>query len=214
MTTEGLVLARRSHGCGFSGVEADGRAAGCACGQLVRGLGFAATAGNRQKWGLVMSEDRTTVAKRRRARRPTEAAARLDRLRQRNAAQLETQREAERRVETALQAYVDADVSIGAVERARDDKVAGLEREIEQARAAAQLEIEQIRAQQAVAAWQINEAGRTAEQISELLELPQKETRQLLRLGRTMANTTVTDRNSTAVPAGQQQPSEQPDLGC
>ena len=96
-----------------------------------------------------MVEDGTT--KRRRARRPTEAAARLQRLRQRNADQLEAQREAERRIETALKAYVDADVSITAVEQARDEKVAGLEQQIEQAREAAQERIEQIRAHQAVA---------------------------------------------------------------
>src|SRR5918997_2752345 len=128
--------------------------------------------------GFVMVEDDTT--KRWRARRPTEAAARLQRLRQRNADQLEAQREAERRIETALKVYVDADVSITAVERARDEKVAGLGQQIEQAREAAQDRIEQIQAQQAVAVWQLNGAGRTVEQIAELLEMPQKETRRLL----------------------------------
>jgi hypothetical protein len=63
-----------------------------------------------------MTEDRT-AATRRRARRPTEAAARLDRLRKRNADQLEAQRDAERRIETALKNYVDLDVSISVVEQ-------------------------------------------------------------------------------------------------
>lgn len=159
-----------------------------------------------------MAEDRT-AAKRRRARRPTEAAARLDRLRKRNADQLEAQREAERRVESALQAYVDADISISVVEQARDEKVRDLERQIELARTAAQEEIEQIRARQAMAVWQINDAGRTLEQISELLELPEKETRRLLRVGRTTANTDTGDHNHDSAPAvQQQQPSEQRDL--
>jgi hypothetical protein len=159
-----------------------------------------------------MAEDRT-AAKRRRARRPTEAAARLDRLRKRNADQLETQREAERRVESALQAYVDADISISAVEQARDEKVRGLERQIELARTTTQEEIEQIRTRQAMAVWQVNDAGRSVEQISDLLELPEKETRRLLRVGRTTANTDTGGHNHDGAPTVQrQQPSEQRDL--
>lgn len=163
-----------------------------------------------------MAEDGTT--KRRRARRPTEAAARLERLRQRNADQLEAQREAERRIETALKVYVDADVSISAVTRARDEKVTGLEQQIEQAREAAQERIEQIRAQQAVAVWQLNGAGRTVEQIAELLEIPQKDTRRLLSAGRSVAesdpaaapgkNSTPSDNNAAS--ADRQQPAQQP----
>jgi hypothetical protein len=133
-----------------------------------------------------MTEDRVG-AQRRRVRRPTEAAARLERLRKRNADQLRAQRDAERRIESALQAYVDAEVSVGGVEQTRDGKIANLEQQIEQVRAAAQEEIEQIRLQQAVAVWQISDAGRTVQQISELLEIPQKDTRQLLSTGRTAA---------------------------
>jgi hypothetical protein len=163
-----------------------------------------------------MVEDDAT--KRRRARRPTEVAARLERLRQRNADQLEAQREAERRIETALKAYVDADVSISAVARARDEKVAGLERQIEQAREVAQDRIEQIRAQQALAVWQLNGAGRTVEQIAELLEMPQKETRRLLSVGRSVAESdpaAAPGKNSSpsgnnAVSAHRQQPAQQP----
>jgi len=163
-----------------------------------------------------MVEDGTT--KRRRSRRPTEAAARLERLRQRNANQLEAQREAERRIEAALKAYVDADVSIRAVERARDEKVTGLEQQIEQARDAAQDRIEQIQAQQAVAVWQLNAAGRTVEQIAELLEVSQKDARRLLSAGRTAVelDSVATSGNSNsstpsgnAAPADQQQPAQQ-----
>ncbi|MGH4011283.1 MAG: hypothetical protein ACRDTH_24505 [Pseudonocardiaceae bacterium] len=160
-----------------------------------------------------MVEDGTT--KRRRARLPTEAAARLQRLRKRNADQLEAQREAERRIEAALTAYVDADVSITAVERARDEKVTGLEQQIEQAREAAQERIEQVRAQQAVAVWQLNTAGRTVEQIAELLEVSQKEARRLLSAGRTAAESDpdAVSGSSTpfdnAAPAEQQQPAQQ-----
>lgn len=156
--------------------------------------------------------------KRRRARRPTEVAARLERLRKRNADQLEAQREAERRIEAALKVYVDADVSISSVEQVRDEKVAGLERQIEQAREAAQERVEQIRAQQAVAVWQLNDAGRTVEQIAELLEVSQKETRRLLSAGRTVGESdpvaapgkSSTPSGNNAAPADGQQSVQQP----
>lgn len=158
------------------------------------------------------------TTKRLRARRPTEAAARLERLRQRNAGQLEAQREAERRVEAALKAYVDADVSISAIESDRDEKVAALERQIEQARETARVKAEQIRAQQAVAVWQLNAAGRTVEQIAELLEVPQKDARRLLSAGRTAAESdpdsaagnSSTRPSDSAALADRQQPAQQP----
>jgi hypothetical protein len=163
-----------------------------------------------------MSEDRT-AATRRRARRPTEAAARLDRLRKRNADQLEAQRDAERRIETALKNYVDLDVSISVVEQERDEKVSDLERQIEQAREAARLKVEQLRVQQAIAVWQLNSAGRTVEQIAELLEMPQKEARRLVSAGRTAAKperTDASDETTTpsvgAAAADQQPPTQQP----
>jgi hypothetical protein len=164
-----------------------------------------------------MTEDRT-VTKRQRARRPTEATARLDRLRKRNADQLEAQREAERRVEAALNDYVDADVSISAIEQACEEKIRALKRLIEQARTAAQAEVEHIRARQAMAVWQISDAGRTVGQIVELLELPEKEARRLVRVGRPTTNTNTNtnavaggDRNA-ALSDGQEPPSEQRDL--
>lgn len=161
-----------------------------------------------------MTEGRTTT--RRRARRSTESTARLERMRQRNADQLEAQREAERRIETALQAYVDAEVSISALERDRDDKVAALEQLIEQACAAAQVEIDQVRTQQAMAVWHIRDAGRTVQQIAELVELPQTEVRRLVRIVSPAVNSdniAVTDpRDSTASTERPQQPSEQGEL--
>lgn len=161
-----------------------------------------------------MTEGTTT---RRRARRPTEAAARLELLRQRNAHQLEAQREAERRIEEALKAYVDADVSISAFEHDRDAKVAAWGQQIEQAREAARVKIEQIRARQALAVWQLNTAGRTVEQIADLLEVSQKEARRLLSTGRTTAEsdplaapaTNGTPAGTTA-PIDRQQPTEPP----
>lgn len=155
------------------------------------------------------------TATRRRARRPTEAATRLERLRQRNAHQLETQREAERRIEEALKAYVDADVSISALEHDRDEKIAAWEQQIEHARETARVKVERIRARQALAVCQLNTAGRTVEQIAELLEVPQKEARRLLSAGRTAAESdppadpfTNGTPSGTTAPTDRQQPTE------
>jgi hypothetical protein len=115
-----------------------------------------------------MTEARV-AAQHRPARRPTEAALRLDRPRTRNVDHLQAQRDAQRRIETAVQAYV-----------------AG-EQQIEQIRAAAQNHITQIRQQQAIAVWHISHAGRTVQQISELLEIAQKDTQRLLSAGWTAA---------------------------
>jgi hypothetical protein len=134
------------------------------------------------------------AAKHRPARRLPEAAVRLDRPRKRNVDYLQAQRDAQRRIETALQAYV------------------ALEQQIEQIRAAAQSHITQIRQQQAIAVWHMSHVGRTVQQISELLEIPQKDTRWLLSAGRTAAahqptRQSTDDRPSHCTnPPDQQQP--------
>lgn len=115
-----------------------------------------------------MTEARA-AAQRRRTRRPTEAAGRLDRSRRRNVDYLQAQRDAGGRIEAALHAYV------------------ALEQQIEQVRAAAQNDIKQIRQQQAIAVWQMSHVGRTVRQIAELLEIPHKDIRRLLSAGRTAA---------------------------
>lgn len=122
-----------------------------------------------------MTEARAAAA-RRRLRRPTESAVRLDRPRQRTVDDLRGQPDAERRIETVRRAYVV------------------LVQQIEQVRAAAQDDIDQIRQQQAIAVWQMSLAGRTVAQISELLEISQADTWQLLTAGRTAAVHATDDR--------------------
>ena len=78
-------------------------------------------------------------------------------------------------------------------------EIRALKRQIEQARAAAQAEVDHIRARQAMAVWQISDTGRTIGQIVELLELPEKEARRLVRVGRPTTNTDAAagcDRNA------------------
>jgi hypothetical protein len=117
------------------------------------------------------------------------AQRRLDGPRQRNVDYLQAQRDAERRIETALHAYV------------------ALEQQIEQVRAAAQNDINQIRQQQAIAVWQISLAGHPVQQISKLLEISQKDTRQLLTAGRTAAAQPTDERPSHSTnPPDQQEP--------
>ena len=123
------------------------------------------------------------------ARRPTEAAASLDRLRQRNVDYLRPQPDAQRRIDTALHAYV------------------ALEQQIEQIHTAARNDINQIRQQQAIAVWQMSQTGRTVQQIAELLDIPQADTWQLLSAGRIAAAYATDDQPSHHTnPPDQQQP--------
>ena len=135
-----------------------------------------------------MTEARAAAA-RRRIRRPSEAAVRLDRPRQRTVDDLQAQQDAERRIETARRAYV------------------ALAQQIEQIYAAAQNAINQIRQQQAIAMWQISHTGCTVAQISELLGIPQADTWQLLSAERAAAAHATDDRVFPRInPPDQQQP--------
>jgi hypothetical protein len=140
-----------------------------------------------------VTEARAAAAPRR-ARRRTEATVRPDRPRQHNLDYPQAQRDAQRRIDTLLHAYV------------------ALEQRIEQIHTAAQNDINQIRQQQAIAVWQISHTGRTVQQISKLLEIPQADTGQLLSTGRTAAAHTTDDRPSpsTNPPDQQQSPAPHP----
>jgi hypothetical protein len=140
-----------------------------------------------------MTEARAAAA-RRRIRRPTEAAVRLDRPRQRTVDDLQALQEAERRIETARRAYV------------------ALEQQIDQIHAAAQNDIDQVRQQQAIAVWQMSHTGRTVAQISEFLGISQADTWQLLSAGRSAAAHATDDRLSprTNSPDQQRPPAPHP----
>lgn len=139
-----------------------------------------------------MTEARAAAAYR--IRRPTEAAC--DGI-GRACATSTTSRHSEtlqRRIETALHAYV------------------ALEQRIEQVRAAAEHDINRIRQQQAIAVWQMSRAGRTVPQISELLEISQADAWQLLSAGRSAAARAAEDRffHRTNPPDQQQPPAPHP----
>lgn len=123
------------------------------------------------------------------ARRPTEAVVRPDRPRQRNVDYPQAQRDAQRRIDTALHTYV------------------ALEQQIKQIHTAAQNDINQIRQQRANVVRHISHTGRTVQQIAELLDIPQADTWQLLSAGRTAAAHATDDRPSPSTnPPDQQQP--------
>ena len=131
-----------------------------------------------------MTEARAAAAYR--IRRPTEAAC--DWI-GRACATSTTSRYSEtlkRRIETALHAYLT------------------LEQRLVQVRAAAEHDINRIRQQQAIAVWQMSRAGRTVQQISELLKIYQADTWQLLSAGRSAAAHATDDRRraQTPVPPG------------
>ncbi|WP_460959123.1 hypothetical protein [Parasphingorhabdus pacifica] len=134
-----------------------------------------------------MTESTTTRGKR--PRRSTRISQRLERVRQRNADQLAEQRAREERVETALGEFVEAGDAIATEEHACEEKVATYQRKIDELRSETQQKVADQHARQAQAALAIHEAGRTVDQVAELLELrSEKEARRLIAAGREAAD--------------------------
>ncbi|MBQ0927555.1 hypothetical protein [Saccharopolyspora endophytica] len=124
----------------------------------------------------------------RRPRRSTRISQRLERARQRNADQLAEQRWREQRVEDALREFIEAGEAIAAEDAACEAKVAALQRKIDALCAESRERVTGEHTRQAQAALAIHEAGRTVEQVGELLELrSEKEARRLITAGRTAA---------------------------
>lgn len=124
----------------------------------------------------------------RRPRRSTRISKRLERARQRNADQLAEQKQREQRVEDALREYIEAGDAIATEDAACEEKVAALHRKIGALRAESQERVIGEHTRQAQAALAIHEAGRTVEQVAELLELrSEKEARRLIAAGRAAA---------------------------
>lgn len=131
-----------------------------------------------------MAESSTTG---KRVRRSTKTSERLQRARERQNEQLAEQKAREKRVRDAMRAFIDADEQRAEVEEAGQAKVADLERKIEEVNAETAAKVAGVRASQERSVWEMSQAGRTAEQIAELLELSVKETRRLLTAGRKAA---------------------------
>jgi len=117
-------------------------------------------------------------------RRSTEASRRLEQARRRNTLQLAEQREREERVDGALLTYVGAGEKLDAAERECEEMVAEYERKIEQLYADMRVRVSGEQAEQACAALVIHEAGRTVQQVADLLEVSVKEARRLIAAGR------------------------------
>ncbi|WP_406690333.1 hypothetical protein REH65_31180 [Saccharopolyspora sp. ID03-671] len=127
----------------------------------------------------------STSTRSRRPRRSSRMSQRLERARQRNADQLAEQKQREQRVEDALREYIEAGEAIATEDAACEEKVAALQRKIDALRAESQERVTGEHTRQAQAALAIHEAGRTVEQVAELLELrSDKEARRLIAAGR------------------------------
>ncbi|WP_034271040.1 hypothetical protein [Haloechinothrix halophila] len=129
-----------------------------------------------------MTETKTSPKKR--ARRSTLASRKLEAARQRLANQLAEERDREERIKQALRSFMDAGQKIAAAEEACEEKVAELEKRIERLREKAQENVAGAHTEQTCAALTMHEAGRTMEQVAELLEVSQKEARRLIAAGR------------------------------
>jgi hypothetical protein len=129
------------------------------------------------------------------AKRDSEA---LRAARERHQKQRAAERDAEKRVDAGLRDYVKATERVAAAEAAVEGKVAELEnrkaeldRRITETREGLVSKTAGLRGQQAAAVLSIHEAGRTVEQIAELLDVPRKRTRALLNEARTTGGDTA-----------------------
>ncbi|MDA3644386.1 hypothetical protein LZ318_30760 [Saccharopolyspora indica] len=130
-----------------------------------------------------MAESATTEG--RRPRRSARISRQLEEARRRNVQQLAEQRERERRVEGALREFVEAGDAIAMERAACEDRIAVLRRKMEVKQEESEAAVAGERDRQARAALEIHEAGRTVEQVADLLELSgEKEARRLIAAGR------------------------------
>jgi hypothetical protein len=120
-----------------------------------------------------------------RTRRSTRVSEQLERARRRNIEQLAELRSREEQVERALRDYFVVREKISDATKDSEAKVAHLLRQVEQIRAETGRTVTGLENAAAHAALLIHQAGRTVPQVAELLGVPQKSARQLIRTGRT-----------------------------
>lgn len=134
----------------------------------------------------------------RRPRLDGTAAQHLDRLRA-NKAQLDAEKhERERREDAALTKFVTACARVELLERERDEKLAELRRQADRLRADCKAHAQEAVADEVAALSELRVAGRTAEEIAALLELPKERVRRLLRSTRQPARRRAAPRAETA----------------
>lgn len=127
-----------------------------------------------------MSEPRNTG---RRARRSGAGSERLAQLKA-NKARLDAEKaERERLEETALVKIAGLWSRVEEFKQARDEKLQQLQQEAAQLRADTKTQIEAVEAEQNAALVQLHAAGRTADEIAALTELPKDRVRKALREG-------------------------------
>lgn len=132
-----------------------------------------------------MTELETTPRKR--ARRSTATSRKLEEARRRLARQLAEERGREERIKRALREFMTAGEKIAAAEKACEEKVTELQNRIKRLRDQAAEKVVGAHTQQARAALTMHEAGRTVEQVADLLAVSEKKARQLIATGRDAA---------------------------
>jgi hypothetical protein len=132
-----------------------------------------------------MTESKTT--QRKRARRSTAASRKLEEARRRLASQLAEEREREERIKQALREFMAAGERIAVAEEVCEEKVAVLQNRIRRLREQEREKVAGAHGQQARAALMMHEAGRTVEQVADLLALSEKKARLLIAAGRDVA---------------------------
>ncbi|KGI79306.1 hypothetical protein IL38_24310 [Actinopolyspora erythraea] len=137
-----------------------------------------------------MTEDTVTVEqegqdrpKRSQRGRRTSSAAKQHLRQLRNAKkELDSERaERERREDAALSRYAEAAARVEVIEQQRRQKVEDLERQITETNEKAQVQVSETESEKLAALRELNELGRSAEELSRLFEIPVKRVRSMLR---------------------------------
>lgn len=133
----------------------------------------------------------------RRTRLNEAANQHLERLRA-NKAQMDLKkREREQREDSALARFAEACSRAERLLHERDQKLAELANQADELRASCQAQVEQSQTDQVAALNELRAAGRTAEEIAALLELPRERVRRLLRTPRQSRRRTSTNTNGS-----------------
>ncbi len=157
----------------------------------------------------------STMAPQKKNRRSTAKSQKLEAARTRLAVQLAEERDREKRVLAELEAFLVAEERIAATNAACEAKVAELENRIARQRELARDKTASARRRQAIAALTMHEAGRKVSQVAELLQLSQREARDLIAAGRAAAgpssgSTGVLPATAAVVDHGRRRAEEHP----
>lgn len=150
-----------------------------------------------------MTEDTATGAEASRGmRRSTRVTKQLEQLRERETAQRAEEEDRRRRLDQGMRDYAAAAAVIADKEESAQRKIDGLRARIVRLEEEMGAALSESRDRQARAVLEIHQAGKTVQQVAELLNLSAKRTRQLIKDGRRVVAAAAEHRDDPGEGAG------------